>query len=158
MYENYSGNVKVELDLSNYAAKADLKGAIGIDISNSEAKSDIASLKGEVDKIEIDKLKTIPADLSKLINVVESDVFKKTVYDIRLKIPIVCDLVKKKDYYAKISDIETKYFTHSDYNKFTCEILNPKTKETGFVDKFDISGFINNSDLDKKIAILQTKA
>ena len=51
-----------------------------------------------------------------------------------------------------------KHFTTSDYNKFTVEILNAKIKEKGLVDKSDISGFIDNSDLDSKIATLATEA
>ena len=83
LYERYRGNVKVELNLSNYATKADLKGAIDVDTSNSAAKSDLelGSLKAEVDKIDIDKLKTVPPDLSKLSNVVDNDVVRKTLYD-----------------------------------------------------------------------------
>ena len=72
--------IKVELDLSNYSTKADLKGATGADTSILAAKSDLASLKAEVDKINIDKLKTVPGDLSKLSNLVDN-VVKKTVYD-----------------------------------------------------------------------------
>ena len=49
-YKYFGGNVKVELDLSNYSAKADLKGATGVDKSNVAAKSDLASLKAQVDK------------------------------------------------------------------------------------------------------------
>ena len=63
----------------------------------------------------------------------------------------VDDLVKKAEYDAKISDIESKFFTTSDYNKFTSDILNAKIKEKDLVNEFDISGFINNPDLDKKI-------
>ena len=55
-------------------------------------------------------------------------------------------------------DIGTKYFTRSDYNKFTGEILNAKIKEQGLVDKSDIFGFIENSNLDKKIERLVGKA
>ena len=80
-YDRFGGNVKVELDLSNYGAKADLKGATGADTSNLAAKSDLASLKAETDKIDIDKLKTVPVDLSKLSNVVNNEVVKKAVYD-----------------------------------------------------------------------------
>ena len=67
-------------------------------------------------------------------------------------------LVKKPDYNAKISDIESKYFTTSDYNKFTSKILEIKIKVRGLVDKSDISGFIDNSDSDKKVATLTTKS
>ena len=81
LYERYRGNVKVELNLSNYATKADLKGAIDVDTSNSAAKSDLDSLKAEVDKIDIDKLKIVPPDLSKLSNAVDHDVVRKTLYD-----------------------------------------------------------------------------
>ena len=48
--------MKVELDLSNYATKTDLKGATGVDTSNLIAKSDLAGLKAEVDKMDIEKL------------------------------------------------------------------------------------------------------
>ena len=73
--------MKVELDLSNYVTKADLKGVTGVDTSNLAAKSDLASLKVEIDEIDIRKLKNVPADLSKLSNVVNNDVVKKTSYD-----------------------------------------------------------------------------
>ena len=76
-YERSIRNVKVELDLSNYATKADLKGATGADISNLAVKSNLASLKAEVDKIDIDKLKAVTADLSKPSNLVDNDVVKK---------------------------------------------------------------------------------
>ena len=59
--------------------KSDLKEALGADTSNLAAKSDLVSLKAEVDKISIDKFKTISADLSKLSNVVDNDVVKKTL-------------------------------------------------------------------------------
>ena len=54
-YEPFGGNVNVKVDLSNYAAKADLKNATGIDNSKLAAKSDLVSLKAEVDKIDVDK-------------------------------------------------------------------------------------------------------
>ena len=57
--------------------QADLKGAAGVDTSNLAAKSDLARLKAEVDKIDIGKLKTAHADLSKLSNVVNNYVVIK---------------------------------------------------------------------------------
>ena len=73
--------MKVELDLPNYAMKGDLKGATGTDTSTLASKSDLASLKRKVDNLDVDKLKTAPANLSKLSNVVDNDVVKNTVYD-----------------------------------------------------------------------------
>ena len=81
MYERSCGNVKVELDLFNYPKKADLKGVAGVDTSNLASKSDLASLKAEVDEIDIEELQTSLADLSKLSNIVDNDVVKKTVCD-----------------------------------------------------------------------------
>ena len=73
------GNVKVELNFSSYATKAELTNAAGVDTSNLAAKSDLAGLKAEVDKIDIDQLKTFPVDLRKLSKVVNNGVIKKTV-------------------------------------------------------------------------------
>ena len=80
--KTFAGDINIKVDLSNYAAKTDLKKATGIDTSKLSAKSDLASLKVEADKIDVDKLKTVSVDLSKLRNVVNNDVVKKTtVYD-----------------------------------------------------------------------------
>ena len=75
-YNHFRGNVKAELNLSNYATKADLKSATGVNTSNLEVKSDLGFLKAEVDKIDIDKLKTAPVDFSKLSYAVDNDVAK----------------------------------------------------------------------------------
>ena len=101
--KSLGANVKVELDLSNYATKTDLKTATGVDTSPFSKNIDLANLKSAVDKLDIDKLKivpsnlsnlkskvdtldvgkleTTPVDLSKLRNVVKIDVGKKTEYN-----------------------------------------------------------------------------
>ena len=56
------GRVKVERDLSNYATNADLKNATGADTSKFVKKVDLASLKSNVGKLEIDKLKNVPTN------------------------------------------------------------------------------------------------
>ena len=75
------GDIKVELDLSNYATKTDLKNCTHVDVSSFESEINLASLKTEVDKIDADKLKTVLVDLAKLRNVVKNDVVKKTEYN-----------------------------------------------------------------------------
>ena len=65
---------------------------------------------------------------------------------------------KKTDYDAKISDIESKYITTADYNKFTKNIVDNSIKSKHLVDKSDIAGIINNAELNKKVATLATKA
>ena len=76
-YKHFGGDINVKVDLSNYATRTDLKKAIRDDMSKLAAKSDLASLKAEIDKIDEKKLKTVPADLSKLSNVVNNEVVKK---------------------------------------------------------------------------------
>ena len=78
---NHKENIKVEVDLSNYATKTDIKNITHADTSNFGLKPNLANLKTKVDKLDIDKLVPIPADLSKLSNVVKNDVVRKTVYD-----------------------------------------------------------------------------
>ena len=55
-FEPFEGNIDIKVDSSNYATKADLKNATEIDTSKLAAKSDLASLEAEVDKLDIDKL------------------------------------------------------------------------------------------------------
>ena len=77
-YKSSSQNIKVELDLANYATKDDVKNITHVDLSSFASKTNLAALKTEVDKIDVDKLKETPADLAKLSNVVNNDVVKKT--------------------------------------------------------------------------------
>ena len=77
-YKSSGQNVKVELNLANYGTKTDLKNITHVDVSSYASKTNLAALKSEVDKIDVDKLKTTPADLAKLSNVVNNDVVKKT--------------------------------------------------------------------------------
>ena len=80
-YKSSSNNVKVELDLANYATKMDLKNITHVDVSSFASKTNLAALKTEVDKIDADKLKTAPTDLAKSNNAIENDVVKKTDYN-----------------------------------------------------------------------------
>ena len=71
----------VRVDLSNYPTKTDIKNISYVDASSLTLKSNLASLKTEVDKLDIDKLVPVAIDLNKLRGVVKDDVVKKTVYD-----------------------------------------------------------------------------
>ena len=83
-YKSSSNNIKVELDLSNYSTKKDINDIIHVDVSDFASKTNLAALKTEVDKIDTDKLKTVPVDLAKLSNVVNNDVVKKTDYNTKV--------------------------------------------------------------------------
>ena len=89
-FRNLGRNINVIVDLSKYATKTDLKNVTPVNYSSFALKTNLASLKTQVDKLDIDKLMPVPVDLSKL-----SDVVKKNVYD---------KLV------AKVNDIDTSEF------------------------------------------------
>ena len=80
-YRSSERNIKVELDLSNYATKNDLKNISHVNISSYALKTTLASLKTEVEKLDIAKLTPVPNDLAKLSNVVKNDVAKRPEYN-----------------------------------------------------------------------------
>ena len=117
-YEPFSGDINVKVDLSNYAtlkylkeALKYLKEAAGINTSNFARKSNLASLKTEVEKLDIDKLVPIPVDLSKLSDVVKNDVEKKNEYN---------KLV------TKVNNIDTTNFVKKKHMKEMDQILKIK--------------------------------
>ena len=80
-FRNFGRNINVKVGLSNYAAKADIKNVTHVDTSTFALKN-LASLKTEVDKLDIDKLLPVPVDMSKLSDwIVKNDVVKKAIYD-----------------------------------------------------------------------------
>ena len=120
--------------MSNYATKTDLKNVTYVDTLSFALKTNLADLKTEVDKLDIDKLAPVPVDLSKLSDLVKNDVVKKAVYDklvakvnnidtsdfvlktkyntdkteLENKIPDTSGLVKKTNYNTKITELENK--------------------------------------------------
>ena len=70
-YEPFGGDINVKVDLSNYATKSDIKKISHVDTSSFALKTNLANLKTEVDKLDIDKLVPVPVDLSKLSDVVK---------------------------------------------------------------------------------------
>ena len=83
-YRSSSNNIKVELDLTKYATKDDVKNITHVDVSSFASKTNLAASKTEVDKIDADKLKTTPADLAKLTNAIEHDVVKEADYNTKV--------------------------------------------------------------------------
>ena len=74
---SFRGNINDKVDLSNYATKADIKNISHVDTSSFGLKTNLASLKTEVDKLDIDKLAPVPVDLSKLSDVVKMMLLKR---------------------------------------------------------------------------------
>ena len=88
-FRSFGRNINVKVDLSNYATKTDIKNISHVDTSSFALKKNLANLKTEADKLDINKLVPVPTDLSKLSNAVKNVVVKRTVYDkIRIRIRI----------------------------------------------------------------------
>ena len=119
-YENYSNNIKVQLDLTNYATKDDINNITHVDVSSYATKTNLAALKTEVDKIDTDKLKTVPADLAKLSNVVKNDVVKKTDFS-------ADDYVKKTKFSADTNALDDKI---DKVDKKISDVSNLATKSS----------------------------
>ena len=138
-YRSSSNNIKVELDLSNYATKDNVKNITHVDVSSFASKTNLAALKTEVDKIDTDKLKTAPTDLAKLTNAIENDVVKKT------------------DYNTKVTSIEAQIagLTKNSVDNLA-DITKLKAIDTNsFVNKTKFSADINT--LDDKIDGVEKK-
>ena len=110
-FRSFGGNINVKIHLSNYTTKTDLKNVTHDDTSNFALKPNWACLKTEVDKLDIDKLAPVPFDLSKLSDVVKTDVVKKTVYDkLTAKVNNIdtSDFVLKTKYQRGKTELEKK--------------------------------------------------
>ena len=108
---HFGHSVKVKIDLSNYATKTDIENIPHLDTSSFALKTNLANLKTEVDKLDIDKLVAVPVDLSKLSNVVTNEVVKKTEYNkLVAKVDNIdtSDFVLKTKYNTKISELANK--------------------------------------------------
>ena len=140
-YKRFDGDISGKVDLSNYATKTDLKNVSHVDVSSFALKSNLASLKTEVDKIDADKLKTVPADLAKLSNVVKNDVIKITEYN---------KLV------TKVDNIDTTIFFKK--NKYEKDGTNFEDK----IDKIDkkipdVTNLVKKTDFNTKVIKVEGK-
>ena len=112
---SHEENIKVKIDVTNYATKEDIKNITHADTSGFALKTNLANLKTKVDKLDIDKLRPLPDNVSKLSNVVTNEVVKKNIYD---------KLV------AKVNNIDTSRFilkTEYDADKTKLENNIPDT-------------------------------
>ena len=169
---SFGENINVKADLSNCATKTDLKNITHADTSSFALKTNLANLKTEVDKLDIDKLVPIPVDLSKLSYVVKKSVYDKLVAkvnnidtsdfvlktkyqtgktELEKKIPDTSGLVRKKtDYNTKITEIEGKIPDVS--NLATKSALSAAEKKIP-----SASNLVNKTDYNTKITKIEKK-
>ena len=173
---SHEENIKVKIDLTNYATKEDIKNITHVNTSNFALKTNLANLKTEVDKLDIDKLVSIPNDLRKLSNIVKNEVVKKTEYnklvtkvnnidtsdfvlktkydtdktELENKIPDTSGLVKKTDYNTKIAELENKIPNINNLaTKAVLTIVENKIPST--------SNLVKKTDYDTRITEIETK-
>ena len=176
LYKPFRGGIKVKVDLSNLATKTDIKNTSHVDTSSFALKANLANLKTDVDKLDIDKLVPVPIDLSKLSSVVKNDVVQKAVYnklvakvdnidtsdfvlktkyntdktELENKIPDTSGLVKKTNYNTKITELENKIPDISN--------LATKTALTAVENKIpSVSNLVNKTDYNTKITEIINK-
>ena len=173
---HFADSIKVKIDLSNYATKTDIKNISHVDTSSFAIKTNLSSLKTEVDQLDIDKLVPIPNDLSKLSNLVKNDVVKKTVYnelvakvndidtsdfllktkyntdkrELENKIPYTSGLFKKPNYNTIITELENKIPDISN--------LASKTALTAVENKIpSVSNLVKKTDYNTKLTEIENK-
>ena len=173
---HFGDSIKVKLDLSNYATKTSIKNILHVDTSGFALKTNFANLKTEVDKLDIGKLVAVTVDLSKLSDLVKSDVAKKIEYDklagkvnnidtsgfflktkyaadkleLKKKIADASNLVKNTNYNTKIAELENKIPDISN--------LATKSPLTTAENKIpDTSNLVKKTDNDTKVKKIEKK-
>ena len=171
---SFGRNINVKIDISNYATKTALKNVTHFDTSSFALKANLANLKTEADKVDIDNLVPVSVDLSKLSNVVKNEVVKQTVYDklvaevnnidtsgyvlktkydsdkteLEKKISDSSNLVKKSNYNAKVSKIKGKIPSISG--------LDTTSALTAAENKIpSVTNLVKKTDYDTKISELE---
>ena len=152
-FKNFRENISVKVDLSNYAKKTDLKNITLIDTSIFAIKTNLARLKTEFDKLDIEKLAPVPVDLSKLaakVNNIDTSVFVlKTKYqtdktELENKIYDITDFVKE----TKLTELENKILDVSS--------LATKTALTAVENKIrSVSSLVKKRDYHTKLVSLK---
>ena len=169
-YKSSSNNVKVELDLTNYATKTDLKNITHVDVSSFASKTNLAGLKAEVDKIDTDKLKTAPTDLAKLTNAIENDVVKKTDYNTKVTSieAQIAGLTKNTvDNLADIMNLKAidtnSFVTRTNFSADTKALddkidgVGKKTDISGLATKTSLSAYLQTSTFNSKVTEVESK-
>ena len=170
-YKSSSNNVKVELDLTNYATKTDLKNITHVDVSSFASKTNLAALKTEVDKTYVDKLNTTPIDLDKLSNLVKNDVVKKSDYNAKVTniegeiARITKNTIDNLADITKLKAIDTKSFVlkmklASDVNTLENKIdtVDKKIPDTsGLATKTSLNSYLQTSTFNSKVTEVENK-
>ena len=170
-YKSSSNNVKVELDLSNYTKKNDLKNITHVDVSSFASKTNLAALKTEVDKIDTDKLKAAPTDLAKLTDAIGNYLVKETVYNTKVTsietqiAGLTKNTVDNLADITKLKAIDTNSFVtitkfSADTNALDDKIGGVEEKKTdisGLATKTSLNSYLQPSTFNSKVTEVENK-
>ena len=170
LYKSSSNNITVKLDLTNYATKADLKNITHVDVSSFASKTNLAALKTEVDKIDVDKLKTAPVDLAKLTNAVENDLVRKTVYNTKVTsieaqitgltkntVDNLADKTKRKAIDTNSFVTRTKFSADTNALDDKIDDVEKKTHISGLATKISLNSYLQTSTFNSKVTEVENK-
>ena len=165
-YRSSRNNIKVELNLANYATKDDVKNITHVDVSSFASKTNLVALKTEVDKIDTDKLKTTPADLAKLTNAIEHD-YNTKVTSIEAQITgLTKNTEDNLGDIKKLKAIDTNSFVtrtkfSADNNSLDDEIDGAEKKEkpdiSGLATKTSLNDYLQTSTFNSKVTEVESK-
>ena len=166
-----TNNIKLELDLANYATKDGVKNITHVDVGSYATKTNLAALKCEADKLDTDKLKTVPTDLSKLSNIVENHVVLKSDYNTKVTsienqiagvtkntVDNLADITKLK--VVDTSNFVLKTKLTSDVNTLENEIdtVDKKISDiSGLATKSSLTSYLQTATFNSKITELEIK-
>ena len=163
-------NVKVELDLTNYATKTDLKNITHVDVSSYASKTNLAALKSEVDKIDVDKLKTTPIDLDRLSKLVKNDVVKKTDYNTKVTsieaqiagltkntVDNLADITKLKAIDTNSFVTRTKFSTDTNALDDKIDGVEKKPDISGLAPKTSLNSYLQTSTFNSRVTEVESK-
>ena len=169
-YKSFSNNIKVELDLTNYATKNDLKNITHVDVSSFASKTNLPALKTEVDKIDVDKLKTTPIDLDRLSNLVKNDVVKKTDYNTKVTsieaqiagltkntVDSLADITKLKAIDTNSFVTRTKFSADTNALDDKIDGVEKKTDTSGLATNTSLSSYLQTSTFNSKVTEVENK-
>ena len=170
-YKSSSNNIKVELDLTNYATKTDVKNITYVDVSSFASKTNLPALKTEVNKIDVDKLKTTPIDLDRLSNLVKNDVVKKTDYNTKVTsiegqlagitkntIDNLADITKLKAVHTSNFVLKTKLASDVNTLENKIDTVDKKIPDiSGIATKTSLNDYLQTSTFNSKVTEVENK-
>ena len=166
-----SSNIKAELDLTNYTTKTDLNNITHVDTSSFASKTNLAALKTEVNKIDVDKLKTAPTDLAKLTNAVENDLVKKTVYNTKVTsietqiagltkntVDNLADITKLKAIDTNSFVLKTKLASDVTTSENKIDTVDKKIPDiSGLATKTSLNAYLQTSTFNSEVTEVENK-